>query len=164
MNLFVEAMQRKHWPEVQTIYREGIATGEATFEATVPGWKEWDMRHRKDCRLVARDGNRIIAWAALNPVSDRAAYSGVAEVSIYVTEAARGMGVGKALLDALLRASESAGIWTLQAAIFPENITSIALHRNLGFREVGYRERIGRLNGRWKNVLLMERRSKIVGV
>jgi L-amino acid N-acyltransferase YncA len=164
VNWIVENMESRDWAAVLTIYQEGIATGDATFETAVPEWREWDQNHLDDCRLVVRSQEQVIGWAALTPVSGRCVYAGVAEVSVYVAAAARGRGVGKALLQALVDASEQAGIWTLQAGIFPENATSIALHRACGFRTVGCRERLGQLSGVWRDVVAMERRSKVVGV
>jgi L-amino acid N-acyltransferase YncA len=164
MDSTVEKMKDEDWGAVQAIYREGIATGNATFETDAPEWEEWNKSHLHDCRLVARVKDQVVGWAALSPVSSRCVYSGVAEVSIYVAALARGLGVGKALLRALTEESERAGIWTLQAGIFPENVASIALHKACGFREVGYRERIGRMNGVWRDVVFMERRSKVVGI
>jgi phosphinothricin acetyltransferase len=163
MDLSVERMRERDWPAVRTIFQEGIATGNATFETEVPDWETWDTQHLDCCRLVARQQGRITGWAALTPVSSRCIYAGVAEVSIYVRASARGQGVGKALLQALLKASEDAQIWTLQAGIFPENEISIVLHEACGFRTVGRRERLGQLNGTWRDVVLMERRSKVVG-
>jgi L-amino acid N-acyltransferase YncA len=160
----VEAMRDEDWEAVQRIYREGIATGDATFETEVPEWEDWDRSHARDCRLVARREGQVVGWAALSPVSARRAYAGVAEVSIYVAVPARGQGVGKALLRALIEASERRGFWTLQAGIFPENEASIALHRACGFRIVGHRERLGRMCSVWRDVVLMERRSEVVGV
>jgi L-amino acid N-acyltransferase YncA len=151
------------WDAVRAIYREGIATGNATFEADAPAWEAWDKCHLRACRLVARADGRVMGWAALSPVSGRCVYAGVAEVSIYVAASARGQGIGQALLAALVEASEQAGLWTLQAGIFPENTASIALHRAHGFREVGRREHIGQMNGVWRDVVLMERRSQVVG-
>jgi L-amino acid N-acyltransferase YncA len=165
------------WPAVREIYAEGIATGNATFETELPGWEKWDNRHLKSCRLVALepisedpgaplvslDKPTVLGWAALSPVSNRHVYRGVAEVSVYVAAAARGRGVGKALLQALVLESEVNGIWTLQAGIFPENTASIALHKSCGFRKVGVRRRIGRLGDVWRDVLLLERRSASVG-
>ena len=147
------------WEDVRRIYAEGIATGNATFETAPPSREAWDASHRKDCRLVAREGDTVVGWAALSPVSDRCAYGGVAEVSVYVAGSARGRGVGRALLSELVRASEEAGLWTLQAGIFPENAASIAIHHACGFRTVGVRERLGRLAGAWRDVALLERRS-----
>jgi L-amino acid N-acyltransferase YncA len=156
----VESLRASDWPAVARIYRDGIATGQATFETDPPDWERWDAAHLRELRLVARDeGGAVLGWAALSPVSARAVYRGVAEVSVYVAAAARGQGVGRALLDELVRASESAGLWTLQAGIFPENIPSLGLHAACGFRVVGRRERIGQLRGVWRDVLLLERRS-----
>jgi L-amino acid N-acyltransferase YncA len=152
------------WEAVRRIYQEGIATGQATFESEAPAWDGWDAKHLSAARLVADDGDQILGWAALSPVSDRCAYSGVAEVSVYVAERARGRGVGRNLLEALTTAAEAAGIWTLQAGIFPENEASVTLHLRCGFRVVGRRERLGRLDGHWRDVLLLERRSTLVGV
>jgi phosphinothricin acetyltransferase len=148
------------WEEVRRIYAEGIATGNATLETSAPSWQAWDAAHRKDCRLVARGpGGEVLGWAALSPVSERCAYGGVAEVSVYVGSGARGRGIGRALLSALVRASEEAGLWTLQAGIFPENAASIAVHHGCGFRTVGFREKLGKLGGVWRDVALLERRS-----
>lgn len=156
-------MRAEDWPEVRRIYAEGISTGNATFEAAPPSWETWDGGHRRDCRLVVRDGASLLGWAALAPVSERCVYGGVAEVSVYVAEAARGRGVGRRLLAALIEESERQGIWTLQAGIFPENGSSLRLHRALGFRDVGRRERIGKLGESWRDVLLLERRSPVAG-
>ncbi len=164
IRLAITPMRPEDWPTVREIYRQGIATGDATFERDAPDWESWDRAHLGACRLVARCEGRVIGWAALGPVSRRRVYAGVAEVSIYVEAAARGQGVGKALLHALVQQSEQAGIWTLQAGVFPENAASIALHKRCGFREVGRRERLGQLDGVWRDVLLLERRSKVVGV
>jgi phosphinothricin acetyltransferase len=152
------------WDAVERIYEEGIATGNATFETATPSWDDWDRSHLPLCRLVASRSGRVIAWAALGPYSRREAYAGVAEVSIYVAEAARGQAVGRTLLKAVIDAAEGRGIWTLQAGVFAENETSLKLHRSLGFRTVGVRRRIGRLSGRWRDVVLLERRSKTVGL
>jgi L-amino acid N-acyltransferase YncA len=160
----ITPMQPDDWPAVREIYREGIATGDATFETDVPDWEKWDSSHRQDCRLIARIGEQVLGWAALSPVSGRCVYAGVAEVSVYVAAAARGSGVGKALLQALIEESELHRIWTLQAGIFPENAASIALHKSLGFREVGVRRRIGKRDEVWRDVLLLERRSSTVGI
>jgi phosphinothricin acetyltransferase len=164
MNFVVDKMEDKDWRTVQSIYREGIVTGNATFETDTPEWEVWDRNHLRDCRLVARKEGQVIGWAALSPVSGRRVYAGVAEVSVYVAASARGKGVGKALLRALVEESERQGIWTLQAGIFPENVASIALHKRCGFREVGRRERLGQMDGVWRDVVLMERRSKVAGV
>lgn len=157
-----------HWPDVRRIYGEGIATGHATFETELPDWDTWNGNHRQDCRLVATathsERSEILGWAALSPVSKRKVYAGVAEVSVYVASAARGRGVGSALLEMIIRESESNGVWTLQAGIFPENQASISLHQSCGFRKVGVRQRIGRLGAAWRDVLLLERRSALAGV
>jgi L-amino acid N-acyltransferase YncA len=163
MNYSIDRMTSDDWDAVRAIYEEDIATGIATFETDVPGWDEWDASHLKVCRLVVRADGKVIGWMALNAISHRQAYAGVAEVSIYISENAQGMGIGKKLLKRLVEESEKEGIWTLQAGIFPENNASIAIHKANGFREVGYRERIGQLNGLWKDVILLERRSKITG-
>ncbi len=163
MNYVVEEMRPEDWQEVRSIYLEGIRTGMATFETDAPAWEKWDASHLRKARLVARAGGRVLGWAALSRVSDRCVYGGVAEVSVYVGEHGRGRGVGRALLEALVEASEREGIWTLQAGIFPENEASVKLHLRCGFREVGRRERIGKLNGVWRDTLLLERRSRTVG-
>jgi L-amino acid N-acyltransferase YncA len=160
----IHKMCENDWDQVCCIYLEGIGTGDATFETDAPNWERWNAKHLLECRLVARDGDCIIGWAALSPASSRCVYAGVAEVSIYVRAASRGQGVGRALLTALIAASEQNGIWTLQAGIFPENTASLALHRQCGFRDIGHRERLGKLHGRWRDVLLLERRSTTVGV
>jgi phosphinothricin acetyltransferase len=160
----VEPMRASDWPAVAGIYQQGIDTGDATFETRVPSWEAWDAGHLNAARLVAREEGRVVGWAALSPVSDRCVYGGVAEVSVYVAGAARGRGIGRRLLEALALASEEAGIWTLQAGIFPENEASLAIHRACGFRVVGRRERLGRLAGEWRDVILLERRSRSIGV
>ena len=180
MNYPILPMHPRNWPAVREIYREGIATGDATFEVELPDWEKWDSNHRKTCRLVALEPfaddcvDRLIppgefaklpvlGWAALSPVSARRVYAGVAEVSVYVAAAARGKGVGRSLLKALIEESEINGIWTLQAGIFPENAASIGLHQSCGFRKVGIRRRIGKLGNTWRDVLLLECRSATVG-
>jgi len=160
----IRAMAAADWEAVRAIYLEGIATGNATFETSAPEWERWNAAHRADCRLVACDDTGVVGFAALSPVSARAVYAGVAEVSVYVSERSRGTGVGAALLRELIRASETAGIWTLNAGIFPENTASLMLHGRCGFREVGRRERIAQHHGKWRDVVLMERRSATVGV
>ncbi len=157
------ALEPRHWQRVRDIYLEGLATGQATFETRPPDWEEWDKAHLAQPRLVAISEGRVIGWVALCPVSPRRCYSGVAEVSIYVAEDTRGRGVGRLLLDELVRASEAAGIWTLQAVIFPQNLQSIRLHERCGFRVVGRRERIAQRDGVWRDTLLLERRSTRVG-
>jgi L-amino acid N-acyltransferase YncA len=163
MSFRVEPMSRDDWEAVRAIFRDGIATGQATFETEAPEWERWNADHLEAGRLVARAGDAVIGWAAISPVSGRCVYGGVAEVSVYVGEGQRGRGVGRALLEGLIAASEKAGIWTLQAGVFPDNPASLALHRRCGFREVGRRERIGRLRGEWRDVVLLERRSPTVG-
>ena len=158
-SLRISPMLPEHWSEVETIYLEGIAGGNATFETESPGWENWDAKHHRHSRLVALESDRLLGWAAVSPVSTRRVYAGVAEVSIYVAKAARGKGVGRRLLATLLEQAEQNGIWTLQAGIFPENRASIALHKGCGFREVGVRERIGQLRGVWRDVVLLERRG-----
>jgi L-amino acid N-acyltransferase YncA len=160
----IDAMAAIDWAQVRAIYLEGIASGNATFEMGAPEWDAWDAAHLQTCRFVARSGESILGWAALSPVSGRCVYAGVVEVSVYVRARARGRGIGKVLLDALVAACEQNGIWTMQAGIFPENVPSVALHERAGFRIVGRRERLGAMNGRWRDVLLLERRSRIVGV
>ena len=154
-------------PAVLAIYGVGIATGHATFQDSLPDWAEWDAGHLECCRIVAESAEGVVGWAALAPVSTRPVYAGVAEVSIYLADAARGRGVGERLLGALIESSEAAGLWTLQAGIFPENAASVSLHRKFGFRVVGVRERLGRMRhgplaGEWRDVLLLERRSPAV--
>lgn len=163
--MIINTLHPADWPQVRAIYLEGIATGQATFEQHAPEWEAWDRKHLPACRLVASDGaGRVVGWAALTPYSVRAVYAGVAEVSVYIAAAARGQGVGRRLLAALVEASEAVGIWTLQAGIFPENIASVRLHESCGFRLVGRRQRIGQLHGVWRDVLLLERRSLTVGI
>jgi phosphinothricin acetyltransferase len=160
----IKPMGREHWPEVLRIYLEGIATGNATFETEAPSWEKWDSGHLQNCRLIAQEESKIVGWAALSPVSSRRVYAGVAEVSVYVAESARGNGLGRSLLSVLIESSENSGLWTLQAGIFPENTASIALHKSFGFREVGRRERIGNMGDTWRDVVLLERRSAKVGI
>jgi phosphinothricin acetyltransferase len=162
MDFMINSMRPQDWESVRAIYLEGIATGQATFETEAPDWERWDSGHLPHCRLVARNGEAVIGWAALSPVSKRQVYAGVAEVSVYVAASARGNGVGGALLRALIEASESHGVWTLQSSIFPENHASVALHLKSGFREVGRRERIARLHGVWRDTVVLERRSPII--
>jgi L-amino acid N-acyltransferase YncA len=158
------SLQPDDWEAVARIYDEGIRTGLATLEPSIPTWETWNEAHLPQCRLIARLHGDIVAWAALLPVSKRKVYAGVAEESIYVGEAARGRGVGKRLLNALIEASEAAGFWTLQAVILRDNTASVGLHEACGFRIVGYRERIGFARGKWHDTVFMERRSGVVGV
>ena len=157
-SLRIEPLREDDWPAVARIYAEGIAGRLATFETEVPGWSAWDEAHLPEHRLVARVGDEVVGWAALTPVSRRAVYEGVADLSVYVAGTARGHGVGRALLAALVESARAGGLWTLQAGVFPENEPSLALHRSLGFRDVGVRERIGRLDGVWRDVVLLELR------
>jgi L-amino acid N-acyltransferase YncA len=155
-------MQPADWEAVREVYAAGIATGNATFELEPPAWEDWDRHHLPEQRLVACCDSQVVGWAALAPVSERCVYRGVAEDSVYVAPAFGGKGVGRRLLEALVRGSEAAGIWTLQAGILPENLPSLALHTRCGFREVGRRERLGQLAGVWRDVVLMERRSPLI--
>lgn len=157
-------MGPEHWPDVKAIYESGIATGHATFQTGAPTWEEWDAAHVKTCRLLAVEQDKILGWAALTPVSGRCVYAGVAEVSIYIAAQARGKGIGRYLLNALIAHSEQHQFWTLQAGIFPENVASIHIHEACGFRIVGRRERIGQMHGVWRDTVLLERRSNTVGV
>ena len=180
----IEPLVVSHWEAVRSIYLQGIATGNATFQQSAPDWPEWDAGHLRACRLIAgfliarslvaqsliarseiaRPEPEVVAWAALSPVSSRPVYRGVAEVSIYVAEAARGRGIGAKLMKRLIADSEAEGIWTLQAGIFPENEASIKLHLDAGFRIVGTRSRLGCMNGRWRDVVSLERRSLVTGM
>lgn len=167
MDYVVEQMRVSDWEQVRAIYLEGIHSGHSTFETDAPSWEQWDEGHLSFARLVVRDREvrnpqRLLGWAALSAVSKRHVYRGVAELTVYVAEVARGRGVGRALLEALIVESERNGIWTLQASIFPENVASVKLHQRCGFREVGRRERIAMLNGTWRDTLLFERRSQSV--
>lgn len=163
MKSTVTPMAPADWETVRRILEDGIATGHASFDTEVPDWASWNGSHLEACRLVARLGGEIAGWAALSSVSSRCVHSGVAEVSVYVGCGFRGRGVGTALMAELVDASEREGIWTLQGGVFPENAASIALQKAFGFREVGRQERLGKLNGVWRDVVLMERRSRIVG-
>ena len=158
----VRDLRSSDWPEVARIYREGIETGNATFETEVPSWERWDATHLAEHRFVAERYGRVVGWAALLPVSSRDCYAGVAEVSTYVSEESRSQGVGGELLAAVVESSERGGIWTLQTSVFPENEASLRLLRRFGFREVGFRTRIGRLHGIWRDTVLVERRSEVI--
>lgn len=164
MEYLISEMTAADWPQVVRIYEQGIAGGQATFETEAPTWERWDAGHRRDCRLVARAGDRVLGWAALSPVSSRPAYAGVAEVSVYVGADEQGRGIGRALLRTLVERSEEVGVWTLQAAIFPENQASVTLHERSGFRVVGRRERVARLREVWRDTVILERRSRVAGV
>jgi phosphinothricin acetyltransferase len=163
--MLIKSLTEAHWPAGQAIYQAGMDTGNATFTTQAPAWADWDAGHLQHSRLAALSADgQVLAWAALSPVSGRCVYGGVAEVSIYVADEARGQGVGRQVLRALIKESEKNGIWTLQAGIFRENNASLRLHESVGFRTVGYRERIGQLHGVWRDTVLMERRSQVVAV
>jgi L-amino acid N-acyltransferase YncA len=158
-------LTKEHWQKVKEIYEEGIATGNATFQTSAPTWDEWDVSHLKNSRIVAvNDEGDVLGWAALTPVSGRCVYAGVGEVSVYVSQKTRGKGVGKALLNELIVQSEENGFWTLTAGIFPENEASLRIHQQAGFKVLGTRERIGKMNGQWRDTVLLERRSERVGI
>ena len=160
----LDLMKPLDWEAVKEIYEEGIATGNATFQQSAPTWEEWNNSHLQHSRIVAKEDNNVFGWAALTPVSGRCVYAGVAEVSVYVSNKARGKGLGKQLLQKLIEESEANNIWTLQAGIFPENTPSIKIHEACGFRIFGIRERIGKMKGVWRDNLVLERRSKTVGI
>ncbi len=160
----IKPMLPQHWEAVKKIYEEGIATGNATFQTTAPSWKEWDESHVENSRLVAIEDDEISGWAGITAVSGRCVYAGVGEVSVYVSANARGKGIGKLLLQSLIDESEKNNFWTLQAGIFPENIASIKIHEACGFRIIGNREKIGKMNNVWRDTLLLERRSKKIGL
>lgn len=160
----IREMKASDWDEVAQIYADGIATGYATFEQTIPTYESWDKAHLTECRLVAEEEGSILGWAALSPVSSRCVYGGVGEVSVYVGDQCRGKGVGKSLMEQLILESEKAGFWTIQSGIFPENQASIKLHEKVGFRFIGKRERVGKIHGQWKDNLLFEKRSITIGI
>jgi len=160
----IKHMRSYHWSAVAEIYQEGIATRMATFETEIPSWDQWNKNHIDSCRFVAIKENQIQGWAALSEVSSRCVYGGVAEVSVYVAAKSRGHKIGERLLEKLIEESEKHAYWTLQSGIFPENLASIKLHEKLGFRKIGYREKIAQLAGVWKDNILMEKRSKKIGV
>ena len=164
MGLLIEAMTPVDWEQVRAIYMDGIASGNATFEVETPPWEQWDAGHHSFARLVARDAGRVVGWAALSPVSRRRCYAGVAEVSVYVAQEHRGLGIGRRLLLAIIAESEREGVWTLQGATFAENEASLRLQRACGFREIGRRERVAQLRGVWRDTILTERRSPVVGI
>jgi L-amino acid N-acyltransferase YncA len=163
MKIMIASMTAEHYSDVKNIYEQGISSGHATFETTSPPWTDWDAGHLKHSRFVAMVDDKVVGWAALSPVSRRPVYSGVAEVSVYVEAEFRRKSIGRVLLQALIGESESNGIWTLQAGIFPENNSSIRLHESHGFRKVGFREKIGKMNGSWRDTFQFERRSQVVG-
>ena len=160
MKTMIRALVADDWEAVRSIYLDGIATGQATFETEAPTWQQWDCAHLHAPRLVATANGAMAGWAALSAISRRTVYAGVAEVSVYVNQVMRGQGIGRLLLETLVNESEQHGIWTLQASIFPENAASVSLHKSCGFREVGTRERIGKLKGVWRDTVLFERRTK----
>jgi L-amino acid N-acyltransferase YncA len=159
----IGTLEPKHWPQVKSIYEEGIQTGNATFQQQAPEWENWNEDHLPYSRIVALDNDEVAGWAALSPVSERCVYAGVAEVSVYVAEKFRGKKIGTLLLKQLIAQSEINGIWTLQSGIFPENVASIKLHEANGFRVVGYREKVGQMNGVWRDTILLEKRSQLIG-
>jgi L-amino acid N-acyltransferase YncA len=170
MDITIDAMRADDWDAVRGIYQEGLDTGNASFETEAPQWDAWNAKYHQHSRFVARATEqtgreeRVVAWAAIAPVSPRACYAGVAEVSVYVSDEARGRGVGNKLLEALIESSERNGIWTLYGSTFPENVASLRMQERRGFRLIGRRERIGKLNGVWRDTVMTERRSKVVGV
>lgn len=160
MDIVIRKMEPGDWKPVSEIYKQGIDTKNATFEISVPSWEEWDKSHLQKCRLIAEINHEAAGWAALSPVSSRYVYRGVAEVSVYILQSHYNKGIGTKLLRRLVEESEAAGIWTLQASVFPENTASINMHKTCGFREVGFREKIGMMDGKWRDTVLLERRSK----
>jgi L-amino acid N-acyltransferase YncA len=169
MKFVTDVMRPEDWEQVRSIYREGISTGNSTFEADAPDWDKWNSAHLPEHRLVIRAGDSVLGWVALSPVSSRSVYSGVAELSLYVAAGRRGKGIGSALLGALIDSSEKAGIWTLQGTIFPENVPSLRMVKKHGFKEIGRREKLGKMThgdlaGTWRDVILVERRSAVTGI
>ena len=160
----IREFEKRDFAAVKEIYQQGIDTGHATFQQHAKNWQEWDNSMLATCRIVAEDQSQILGWAGLSPVSSRKVYSGVAEVSVYVLASATGKGLGHALLSNLITTSENHNIWMLQAGIFPENVESIALHKKNGFRQLGIREKLGKMNNQWRDVVLLERRSKVAGL
>lgn len=164
MDITLRTMNATDWVRVAEIYKEGIETGNATFQQSIPTWEDWNKGHISVCRIVAEVNHDIIGWAALSAVSSRAVYAGVAEVSVYVGNKYRGQQIGTKLLEAIIVESEANGFWTLQSGIFPENKSSIAIHKKQGFREIGYREKVAKMNQMWRDTILMERRSAVAGI
>ena len=162
--VYIRKFEQNDFDSVKEMYQQGIDTGNATFETQTKEWDEWNNSMLQICRLVAVENDRVVGWAALSPVSSRCVYAGVGEVSVYVASEARGKGAGQALLSKLVEESEKEVFWTLQAGIFPENESSIALHKKNGFRILGLREKLGKLGEKWRDVVLLERRSKVAGV
>lgn len=163
MEIFIRNLDSNDWKPVSEIYKQGIETKNATFEKSLPSWEEWDNNHLQTCRFIAELNKEVVGWAALSPFSQREVYKGVAEVSIYISTYHSGKGIGKKLMNSLIEESEVNGIWSLQSSIFPENTASISLHKSLGFREIGYLEKISNMDGIWRNTILLERRSKVIG-
>lgn len=163
-NIIIDEMIGSDWDQVREIFIEGIRTANATFRTEAPTWDEWNKDHLTICRFVAKHNGEVVGWVALTPISSMCAFSGVVEVSIYISSSAAGMGIGSRLLQQVIESSEQNNIWTIQSMIFPENAASINLHRKFGFKEVGTRNQIGKLNGVWRDVVLLERRSNKVGV
>jgi len=163
-DIIISNFYKEDWEEIKAIYKEGLETGYSTLETTIPTWRKWNEELIKECRLAARRSNEILGWAALTKFSTRKVYSGVADVRIYIKRSARGAGLGTKLLGALIKESEKQGYWTLQSKIFVKNKASIKLHKKCGFKKVGIREAYGRRNGKWQNILLMEKRSEVVGI
>lgn len=157
--LVIREMSPDDWEDVRQIFVEGIQTGNATFQTEAPSWDEWNISHTANCRYVALVNEKVIGWIALSPISSRPAFSGVAEVSIYLSSSSTGMGIGGKLMKHLIEESETLGYWTIQSMIFPENEGSIHLHKKHGFDIVGTRKKMGKLNGVWRDVVLLERRS-----
>jgi len=164
MDITFRVMTATDWTSVAEIYKQGIETGNATFQQAIPTWEDWNNGHVSSCRIVVEVDNEVAGWAALSAVSSRPVYAGVAEVSVYVGSKYRGLQLGTKLLDKMITESESQGFWTLQAGIFPENKASIAIHKKSGFREIGYREKVAKMNTIWRNTVLMERRSTVAGI
>ena len=160
----IKPLTELHYPDLKRVYLEGIATGNATFETEAPSWEKWNSEHTKHSRFIAIENGEALGWAALSPVSGRCVYAGVAEVSVYIGADHRGKGVGKRLMEHLIKSSEENEIWTLQAGVFPENEASLSLHQKYGFRQFGRREKIGKMKGTWRDTVLLERRSKIAGI
>jgi L-amino acid N-acyltransferase YncA len=160
----IGALIPEHWPQVRDIYAAGIATGDATFQSEPPTWDEWDRGHLAEHRFVELDGARVLGWVAASPTSSRPVYAGVVEESVYIAPSAQGRGVARQLLTALIESTEHAGIWTIETGIFPENVASLAVHERVGFRRVGVRERLGRHHDRWRDVVLLERRSALISL
>jgi phosphinothricin acetyltransferase len=160
----IRNFKKSDFTSVKSIYQQGIDTGNATFQKKAKGWNEWNSSFLITCRIVAELNNEVVGWAALSAASKRSVYNGVAEVSIYIAKNYANYGIGNSLLSELISTSENEGIWTLQAGIFPENESSIAIHSKNGFKTIGVREKLGKMNGAWRDILFMERRSKVVGI